>query len=153
MANQNAWKNGLKTQFSKTNQPAKNGPRKSVIREIEEQTGIEFKVELSSHDRNSILAWLLERSTNEIIKMVNSKDAPLFIVAAGQALVQSINNKNIATLEKILDRIQGMPVRSTMNLNFIEDAQENAGPPVFWELVEIDDDDEEDKEPSDNKEN
>ncbi len=101
---------GRKNLFSSTNQPEKRGVRPpSMLKVLEQATGIEFKVNLPKAEKFTILECMMEKSEDELDKIIADKESPIFMRTLAKSFKQSLASGSLGSLETILDRIFGRP--------------------------------------------
>jgi len=101
--------NKIGRQFSSTRQPKSNGRKKSLYKQLAKQT------ELSREDFISVLLFIMERTPNELDKLIKdstgkpNKETPVWIINLISAINADIKRGQIKTLSKLFDRLFGKP--------------------------------------------
>jgi len=98
--------------FTKDNQPANKGRKKSILGVLSELTGDNFKRELSREQKMEIIEVMTEKSSEELSEIYNNKANPIFIRMIANAIKSSIENGDVKVLETIWDRVYGKPAQS-----------------------------------------
>ena len=93
--------------FSSTNQPQNRGRKPSLYNHIKKLLGTEAKAELSIEDYFKLIQFLLEQPLDNLKKLADSKNTPIWIVGVGRAVVKDANAGRTNTLDSLFDRIFG----------------------------------------------
>lgn len=89
------------------------GRPRRVLKQIEQNVGIEFNVSLSAEDKFQILNSMIEMSLDELRDITTDKSCPVFMVNVARALKRDIENGRIVTLSELFDRFFGRPKQSS----------------------------------------
>jgi len=105
MANRNLIKDGEKTQFSSTNQPANSGRRPSVFAKYIRENRV------SLDDIRALISSLLTYDAAEIEAILkNEKDKPpIGIILLLKAIAADASKGELTNWEKLMDRVHGRP--------------------------------------------
>jgi hypothetical protein len=101
--------NKIGRRFSSTRQPPKNGRKKSLYKQLAKQT------ELSREDFISVLLYIMERTPNELDRLVKNEsgkpnpETPVWIINLISAIYADIKKGQLKTLSKLFDRLFGKP--------------------------------------------
>lgn len=98
---------GKGNRFSSTNQPANRGRKPSLYNHIKKLLGTEAKAELSKEDYFKLIQFLLEQPLDNIKKLADSKNTPIWIVGVVRAVVKDANIGRTNTLDSLFDRLFG----------------------------------------------
>lgn len=79
---------GKGNRFSSTNQPANRGRKPSLYNHIKKLLGTEAKAELSKEDYFKLIQFLLEQPLDNLKKLADSKNTPIWIVGVVRAVVK-----------------------------------------------------------------
>lgn len=111
--------------FSSDNQPAKNGRKPSLYKQLKNLTGKKVDYELSKEDYFRTIRFLMERSKGELNKIMadaNKEDSttPIWVCNIISAIFSDIRFGRTSTVEMIFDRIFGkstQPIEGDINAN------------------------------------
>jgi hypothetical protein len=107
MARKDIYKDGEKTQFSENNQPPNRGRKPSALKFIKESG-------MSIDDVKRLLGSLIwEYDSKELAALLKDKDNPVpmgMAIVLG-ALTEDLKNKNLANLDRLMDRAYGRPTQ------------------------------------------
>lgn len=111
--------------FSSDNQPAKNGRKPSLYKQLKNLTGKKVDYELSKEDYFKTIRFLMERSKGELNKIMadaNKEDSttPIWVCNIISAIFSDIRFGRTSTVEMIFDRIFGkstQPIEGDINAN------------------------------------
>lgn len=98
---------GKGNRFSTTNQPANRGRKPSLYAHIKRLLGTEADIELSREDYYKLMQFLLERPLDDLKRLADSKETPIWIVNIIRAVVRDARAGRTATLDSLLDRLFG----------------------------------------------
>lgn len=103
--------NKIGNRFTSKNQPANAGRRPSLLTKLERITKKEFGAELSKSDYDTLYAWALERTPEELeeLKDDKSKDVPLIVLVLIKSLLGDIADGKMNSLKMIMDQINKKP--------------------------------------------
>lgn len=93
--------------FSSTNQPQNRGRKPSLYNHIKKLLGTEAKAELSKEDYFKLIQFLLEQPLDNLKKLADSKNTPIWIVGVVRAVVKDANAGRTNTLDSLFDRLFG----------------------------------------------
>ena len=121
MANRNLVKDGEKTRFSPTNQPANSGRRPSVFAKYIRENRV------SLDDMRALISSMLGYDAEEIRKILKDKadKPPIGIILLFNALLDDVQKKRLVNWEKLMDRTHGKPTQpvdidpSNLSLTFL----------------------------------
>lgn len=100
-------------QFSTGNQPKNPGRKPSLYKKIKSLTGLRVECELSKEDYFKLIRFVMERTPNEIEKLIKNpdgtqnKDIPLWMINIISAINVDIRYGRISTIDAIFDRVFG----------------------------------------------
>lgn len=102
---------GLNSRFSSENQPANAGRKPSIFNRLESLTKKEFGVELSKTDYDTLYAWALERTPEELKELQDegSSDVPLIVLVLIKSLLGDIADGKMNSLKMIMEQINKKP--------------------------------------------
>jgi len=108
MPRKDIYKDGEKTQFSSTNQPANSGRRPNVFAKYIRENRV------SLDDIRALISSMLGYDAAEIKSILeNKKDKPpIGIILLFKAITADMNKGEISNLEKLLDRAYGKPEKT-----------------------------------------
>ena len=103
--------NKIGNRFSSENQPANAGRRPSILTNLERITKKEFGVELSKTDYDTLYAWALERTPEELKELQDegSDSVPLIVLVLVKSLLGDIADGKMNSLKMIMDQINKKP--------------------------------------------
>lgn len=103
--------NKIGNRFTSENQPANAGRRPSILTQLERITKKEFGVELSKSDYDTLYAWALERTPEELeeLKDEGSKNVPLIVLVLVKSLLGDIADGKMNSLKMIMEQINKKP--------------------------------------------
>ncbi len=103
--------NKMGNRFSSENQPANAGRRPSILTNLERITKKEFGVELSKTDYDTLYAWALERTPEELKELQDegSNSVPLIVLVLVKSLLGDIADGKMNSLKMIMDQINKKP--------------------------------------------
>ena len=103
--------NNLGRKFSSEYQPANAGRRPSILTNLERITKKEFGVELSKTDYDTLYAWALERTPEELKELQDegSNNVPLIVLVLVKSLLGDIADGKMNSLKMIMDQINKKP--------------------------------------------
>lgn len=103
--------NKMGNRFSSENQPANAGRRPSILTNLERITKKEFSVELSKTDYDTLYAWALERTPEELKELQDegSNSVPLIVLVLVKSLLGDIADGKMNSLKMIMDQINKKP--------------------------------------------
>lgn len=103
--------NKIGNRFSSENQPANAGRRPSILTNLERITKKEFGVELSKTDYDTLYAWALERTPEELKELQDegSNSVPLIVLVLVKSLLGDIADGKMNSLKMIMDQINKKP--------------------------------------------
>ena len=108
--------NKIGNRFSSENQPENAGRKPSIFNRLEGLTKSKFGIELSKTDYDTLYAWALERTPEELkeLQEEGSKDIPLIVLVLVKSLLGDIADGKMNSLKMIMDQINKKP--DEMNL-------------------------------------
>lgn len=111
--------------FSKSNQPKKNGRKKSRFEELFAQIGKTGAEPLSLEDYKKSIGYMLSLDVAEIEGICKNPDTPVSVLVIAKSLLGDIRAKKLDNIEKLADRvfgkaIQNMDVKQTSKYDFSE---------------------------------
>ena len=111
--------NKIGNRFSSENQPLNNGRRPSLLTNLERITKKEFGVELSKTDYDTLYAWALERTPEELKELQDegSNSVPLIVLVLVKSLLGDIADGKMNSLKMIMDQINKKPDMLDINQN------------------------------------
>lgn len=111
--------NKIGNRFSSENQPANAGRRPSILTNLERITKKEFGVELSKTDYDTLYAWALERTPEELKELQDegSNSVPLIVLVLVKSLLGDIADGKMNSLKMIMDQINKKPDMLDINQN------------------------------------
>lgn len=98
---------GKGRRFSNINQPKNPGRKPSLYNHIKKLLGTEAKAELSKEDYFKLIQFLLEQPLDNLKKLADSKNTPIWIVGVVRAVVKDANAGRTTTLDSLFDRLFG----------------------------------------------
>lgn len=98
---------GKRTRFSSTNPPKNPGRKPSLYNHIKKLLGTEAKAELSKEDYFKLIQFLLEQPLDNLKKLADSKNTPIWIVGVVRSVVKDANAGRTTTLDSLFDRLFG----------------------------------------------
>lgn len=103
--------NKMGNRFSSENQPANAGRRPSILTNLERITKKKFGVELSKTDYDTLYAWALERTPEELKELQDegSNSVPLIVLVLVKSLLGDIADGKMNSLKMIMDQINKKP--------------------------------------------
>ena len=108
MPRKDIYKDGEKTQFSSTNQPASSGRRPSVFAKYIRENRV------SLDDIRALISSMLGYDAEEIKAILKNKidKPPVGIILLFKAITADMNKGEITNLEKLMDRAFGKPEKT-----------------------------------------
>jgi hypothetical protein len=102
------YKDGVKTQFSKDNQPENRGRRPSLLARYIKENGVSI-----TDIKLMIGSFAFAYNTKEIASLLKDKDnpPPIGVSLILGALNDDLKNKSLSNLEKLMDRAYGRPTQ------------------------------------------
>lgn len=101
-----------KTTFSKTNQPKNTGRKPSRFKQIISELN-ELDDPLSLEDFRKIALSLLSVDKDKLVAIAKKKTTPIAVVIIASAIAGDIENKQMANLDRLMDRIFGKALQPT----------------------------------------
>jgi len=101
-----------KTAFSKTNQPKNPGRKPSRFKQIISELN-ELDDPLSLEDFRKIALSLLSVDKDKLVAIAKKKTTPIAVVIIASAIAGDIENKQMANLDRLMDRIFGKALQPT----------------------------------------
>ncbi len=98
MANKNPSPN---TRFTKDNQPAVKGRKKSVLKSLA------IESDLNSDDISALMKNMFEYTEDELKRMVEDKKQPFLLRAFGRAIFDDVQQGKLYNITTMLDRAIG----------------------------------------------
>lgn len=97
--------------FTSTNQPKNRGRKPHIYTQIKEVYSI------SADEYRKVIQYLMNLTKEEIAKLANAQDTPIWIVNLCMALVTDTKKGNTTLLSELTDRLYGKPKQVTENYN------------------------------------
>ena len=112
------WKKGntIGNRWEKGQSGNPKGQQKKIIKQLEEQIGIEFHTELAKADYKQIIKWILERNDDELRKLASTESSAIVRLAVA-VVKKAVKSGNMYVLVQLLD----------MQEDEIEDQIESSG--------------------------
>ena len=103
--------NKIGNRFTSKNQPSNARRRPSLLTKLERITKKEFGVELSKTDYDTLYAWALERTPEELKELQDegSSDVPLIVLVLVKSLLGDIADGKMNSLKMIMEQINKKP--------------------------------------------
>ena len=99
--------NNVGRQFSSERQPAKNGRKPAIYKQLAAMVGKQVNLTLSKEDFLKLQHWILERTKNELQQIIKDPETPIFMSAMIAAVVGDMNNGSYSTIERTYERLFG----------------------------------------------
>jgi hypothetical protein len=99
---------GKATQFSTENQPVNSGRKPSTLSRYIKENGVSI-----TDIKLMINSFIFDHTTKEIVALLKDKEnpPPIGVSIILGALNEDLTNKNLANLEKLMDRANGKPTQ------------------------------------------
>jgi len=101
-----------KTSFSKTNPPKNQGRKPSRFKQIISELN-ELDDPLSLEDFRKIALSLLSVDKDKLVAIAKKKTTPIAVVIIASSIAGDIENKQMANLDRLMDRIFGKALQPT----------------------------------------
>lgn len=105
--------------FSSTYQPANRGRKPSLFRKLVEQWNGSDEPKPSKADYHNMIAYLMERTTEELTELYNEASTPVWVKTIISAMREDMACGRMVTINALFDRVLGKPsaeVDATFNL-------------------------------------
>lgn len=99
--------NNVGRQFTRERQPAKNGRKPAIYKQLAAMVGKQVNLTLSKEDFLKLQHWILERTKNELQQIIKDPETPIFMSAMIAAVVGDMNNGSYSTIERTYERLFG----------------------------------------------
>lgn len=94
--------------FSKTNQPARNGRKKTRMNQFIQEWGMDDpKRQISKEDVVKIMSYLITCNKSQLETMIKNPDLPMFAICQIKALISDCQIGKTETVDRIFDRLFG----------------------------------------------
>ncbi len=107
MANKKIHEAGKNTQFSSTNQPAKNG-RKPKLYTIAKKT-----YNISYDEWKEVVIFLIQSTKKEIEAIASDETTPIWITNVCKALQKDTGKGSLSALKELTEKLWGKPLQET----------------------------------------
>lgn len=110
--------NKIGNRFTSANQPKNSGRKPSLYKKLKELTGLRVEYELSKEDYFKLIRFVMERTPNEIEKLIKNpdgtqnKDIPIWVINIISAINMDIRYGRTSTMDSIFDRVFGKAIQS-----------------------------------------
>lgn len=89
--------------FTSDNQPANKGRKKSIINQLAELRGEQFKAELSKDELHGVINSLWEKSMPELKEIWDDNERPVFMRLAANAMVTDIKKGELSRFNNLMN--------------------------------------------------
>lgn len=103
--------------FSKTNQPANRGRKKSVYNELIEKVKVEEGICLSREDCYKLCATLINLPISKLKELAKDETSAAWVVSIISAILTDIKLGRTVTVDSLFDRFFGKATQPTDNKN------------------------------------
>lgn len=112
--------NNVGRQFSSERQPAKNGRKPAIYKQLAAMVNKQVKLTLSKEDFLKLQHWILEQPAGELKQIIKDPETPIFMSAMIAAVVGDMNNGSYTTVERTYERLFGAAKQTVETTTTIE---------------------------------